>query len=95
MLKLLRTIAAPVWQMIKDDILEFHVFPEQGKADWVILIVLFINKSEVCYAALNIDPFVWPFQYIYNFFSCVKELLLSRYVLEDIPGNYRQALQLC
>ena len=94
-LVLLRTIAAPVWQMIKDDILEFRVFPEQGKAGWVISIILIINKSEVCYAALNIDPFVRPLQYICNFFSCVKELLLSRYVLEGIPGNYRQALQLC
>jgi len=45
--------------MIKDDILEFRVFPEKGKAaPWVIPIVLIINKSEVCYAALNIDPFV-------------------------------------
>ena len=58
MLKLLRTIAAPVRQMIKDDILEFRVLPEQAKAGWVIPIVLIINKSEVCYAALNIDPFV-------------------------------------
>jgi len=71
--------------MIKDDILEFRVFPEQGKAGWVISIILIINKSEVCYAALNIDPFVRPLQYICNFFSCVKELLLSRYVLEGIP----------
>ena len=87
-LKLLRTIAAPVWQMIKDDILEFHVFLERTRPARLFALSLLSRTWRVMcvmqHSALSIYKTV-PIHL--QLFSYVKELLLHRYVLEGIPGN--------